>query len=205
MSPHETEVLFKWIFRKKFVCTPVKSSISHSGVGGDLRFRHQRSSTGFLLLQKGWAGLTWSLNSQTFHMILSSSWAETFSAKVSVVTAFCTMKFKYSEVGVWKKKVGFVMKTRICACWVCKSALWNCKYKQPSGGCDPQVWLLATAQGNAHSSGIYPDGPGSFPDLEVKELILSIKGSKRSKCPIQEMDQSSGPANPPVGWETSNR
>lgn len=100
------------LLEKKFVCRPVKSSISHTGVGGDLRFRHQRTSPAFLWLQKGWADFTWSLNSQIFHMALNSSWAETFPAKVSVVTAFCTMQFKYSEVGVWKKKVGFMMKNQ---------------------------------------------------------------------------------------------
>lgn len=68
VSSHEPEALLKWTFRKKFVYRPVKATISRTGVGGDLRFRHQRTSTAILLLQKGWAGFTRILNSQTFHM-----------------------------------------------------------------------------------------------------------------------------------------
>lgn len=122
----------------------------------------------------------------------------------------CCHCLLYNEIQIllsWclEKKLVFMMKTRICACWICKSALWNCKCKQSSGGCDPQVWLLATGQGNAHSSGISAGGPWSFPDLRVKQLILAIRGCNRSVCPAQQMDQSSGPANPPVEWETTGR
>lgn len=202
-SSHEPEALFKWTFRKKFVCRPVKSSISHTGVGGKVQAPENQHCIIIIAERLSWLHLKSQFSDISYDIKLQLS-------RNIFCKGLCCYRFLYSEIQIlwsWclEKKLSFMMKTRICACWICKSALWNCECKQSSGVCDPQVWLLATAQGNAHSSGIFPGGPWSFPDLGVKELILAIKHSKKSKCTTQGMDQSSDPANPPVGWQTSDR